>query len=151
MINLAKVVSTFFGIGLFPLAPGTLASLIVVVAYRFYLFKVSWPLYLLLLILITIAGVISSSIYARSLKLKDPGKIVIDEVAGQLLALFLLKPDWFVLGVCFLLFRFIDILKPIGVKRLETLPWGWGIMADDLGSGLLVNLIIHAGILFISL
>jgi phosphatidylglycerophosphatase A len=147
MIKLAKMLATFFGLGLFPLAPGTLASLAIIILYKYYLCRLAWPFYLVLVLLIIAAGVYFSNIYSRSLHLKDPGKIVIDEVAGQLLALFLIKPDWIILAICFLLFRFLDIIKPMGIKKLENLPRGWGIMADDLGSGLLVNVAVHLSIL----
>lgn len=143
MIKLAKIISTFFGIGLFPVGPGTLASLTVVLAYKFFLYRLGWPYYLLLVILIIAAGTFTSTIYARALNLKDPGKIVIDEVAGQLSAVFVLRPDWSLLAASFILFRIFDIIKPLGVKKLENLPWGWGIMADDLASGLAVNIIVH--------
>lgn len=143
MIKLAKIISTFFGIGLFPVGPGTLASLAMVLAYKFFLYRLAWPYYLLLLILIIAAGTFTSTIYARALNLKDPGKIVIDEVAGQLSAVFVLRPDWSLLAASFILFRIFDIIKPLGVKKLENLPWGWGIMADDLASGLAVNIIVH--------
>lgn len=151
MVKLAKIISTFFGIGLFPLAPGTLASLAMVVLYKYYLHNLSWPLYLAVLFLVIAAGVYFSSIYARSLNLKDPGKVVIDEVAGQLLAVFLLRPDWVILAPAFILFRFLDIIKPMGVKKLETLPAGWGIMADDLGSGLVVNILLQLTVLIFGL
>lgn len=151
MVKLAKIISTFFGIGLFPLAPGTLASLAMVVLYKYYLYRLPWPLYLVILFLVIAAGVYFSSIYARSLNLKDPGKVVIDEVAGQLLAVFLVRPDWVVLAPAFILFRFLDIIKPMGVKKLETLPAGWGIMADDLGTGLVVNILLRLIILIFGL
>jgi len=143
MIKLAKIISTFFGLGLFPVGPGTIASLAVVFLYKFFLFRLAWPFYLILIILITGAGVYSSTVFARTLNLKDPGKIVIDEVAGQMVAVFALRPDWGLLAASFILFRIFDIIKPLGVKKLENLPWGWGIMADDLGSGLAVNLVSH--------
>jgi len=87
------------------------------------------------------AGIYLSTIYARYLNVQDPGKIVIDEVAGQLLALFLVTPAWKWLALSFLLFRFFDIVKPLGIKKLERIKWGWGIMADDLAAGLLTWLI----------
>lgn len=151
MIKLAKIISTFFGLGLFPLAPGTLASLTMVFLYKYYLHCLAWPLYLAVLFVIIVAGIYFSSIYARSLNLKDPGKVVIDEVAGQLLAVFLLRPDWVILAPAFVLFRVLDIIKPMVVKKLETLPAGWGIMADDLGSGLVVNLLLQLTILIFGL
>jgi phosphatidylglycerophosphatase A len=149
MIKLAKIISTFFGIGLFPLAPGTVASLVVVVLYRFFFHQISWPLYLVLFLVIFFLGTYTSSVYARALNLKDPGKIVIDEVAGQWLALFLISPDWKWLGVSFILFRFFDIIKPLGIKKLENLPQGWGIMADDVGTGLAVNVLLQIARIFL--
>ncbi|HRD01142.1 MAG TPA: phosphatidylglycerophosphatase A [Candidatus Saccharicenans sp.] len=137
MLKLSEVISTFFGTGFFPLAPGTLASFLALLIYRYILSRLAWPYYLLLLLFVVASGIYFSTIYARHLNLKDPGKIVIDEVAGQLLALFLVKPDWKWLATSFLLFRFFDIIKPLGIKRLEKISWGWGIMADDLAAGLL--------------
>ncbi|MGB9836248.1 MAG: phosphatidylglycerophosphatase A [Candidatus Saccharicenans sp.] len=149
MIKLAKIISTFFGIGLFPLAPGTVASLVVVILYKFFFYRLTWPLYLLVFVGVFFLGTFTSSVYAKSLNLKDPGKIVIDEVAGQWLALFLMAPDWTWLAVSFVLFRFFDIIKPLGIKRLENLPYGWGIMADDVGTGLAVNVVLQLAKLFI--
>lgn len=140
-MKLSKIISTFFGLGFFPLAPGTMASLLVVLLYKYLLCQLAWPFYLILWLLIVMAGIYFSTIYARQLNLKDPGKIVIDEVAGQLLALFLLKPEWKLLAASFLLFRFFDIIKPLGIKKLEKIPSGWGIMADDLAAGLLTGVI----------
>jgi len=149
MIKLAKIISTFLGLGLFPLAPGTLASLVVVLLYKFFLQPISWPIHLLIFVAIFFLGVYTSSVYSKSLNLKDPGKIVIDEVAGQWLALFLIGPDWTWLAVSFILFRFFDIIKPLGIKKLENLPYGWGIMADDVGTGLAVNIMLQVARLFI--
>lgn len=149
MIKFAKFISTFLGVGLFPLAPGTLASLMVVVLYRFFLFRISWPFYILIFIVLFFIGSYTSSIYARSLNLKDPGKIVIDEVAGQWIALFLVRPDWKWLALSFILFRFFDIIKPLGIKKLENLPHGWGIMADDAGTGIAVNILLQLAKLFL--
>jgi phosphatidylglycerophosphatase A len=137
MLKLAEVISTFFGAGFFPLGPGTLASLLTVLLYRYWLYRLAGPVYLLLWLLVLMAGIYFTGIYARHLNLKDPGKIVIDEVAGQLLALFLIEPDWKWLAASFLLFRFFDILKPLGIRKLEKIADGWGIMADDQAAALL--------------
>ncbi|HNT01485.1 MAG TPA: phosphatidylglycerophosphatase A [Candidatus Saccharicenans sp.] len=140
MLKLSEIISTFFGAGFFPLAPGTLASFLAVIIYKYLLSNFAWPYYLLLFLLVVAAGIYFSTVYARHFNLKDPGKIVIDEVAGQLLALFLVTPDWKWLAVSFLLFRFFDIVKPLGIRKLEKIDWGWGIMADDLAAGLLARL-----------
>lgn len=88
------------------MAPGTLASFLALLIYRYILSRLAWPYYLLLLLFVVASGIYFSTIYARHLNLKDPGKIVIDEVAGQLLALFLVKPDWKWLATSFFTFSF---------------------------------------------
>jgi phosphatidylglycerophosphatase A len=136
MKNLSRVLSTFFGIGLFPLIPGTAASAVAALAYRFVLHGLPGPLYALLVIALLFAGAMSSAVHAAELGLPDPGRIVIDEVCGQLVALAFLPPAWVPVAVGFVLFRFFDIIKPWPIRRLERLPGGWGIMADDVGAGL---------------
>jgi phosphatidylglycerophosphatase A len=93
-------------------------------------------LYLLLLAFLFFAGAAASAAHAAELGRPDPGRIVVDEVCGQLLALAFLPAAWAPLAISFVLFRFFDILKPWPIRRLEKLPGGWGIMADDIGAGL---------------
>ena len=66
----------------------------------------------------------------------DPGHVVIDEVAGQMVALLLVPhAPWKLLLAGFVLFRVFDISKPFPAGRAERLPGGWGIMLDDVISG----------------
>ncbi|NTV81952.1 MAG: phosphatidylglycerophosphatase A, partial [Candidatus Aminicenantes bacterium] len=81
-------------------------------------------------------GAAYSAVHAAEHGRPDPGRIVIDEVVGQLLALAFLPGAWVPVAVAFALFRFFDIIKPWPIRRLERLPGGWGIMADDVGAGL---------------
>lgn len=74
----------------------------------------------------------------------DPGYVVIDEAAGQWVALIHAHADWASLLVAFLLFRFFDILKPWPARRLERLPRGWGIVIDDLAAGVYALLLVQA-------
>ncbi len=136
MKTAAKVLATFFGLGLFPVAPGTLASAIAALAFRTALHGLAWPLYLLLLAFLFFAGTAASAVHAAELGRHDPGRIVVDEVCGQLLALAFLPAACVPVAVSFVLFRFFDILKPWPIRLLEKLPRGWGIMADDIGAGL---------------
>jgi len=138
----SKIIATFFGVGYFPIAPGTLTSLIVVLLYKFYLYKLSWPLYLLLLFFLFIIGTFTSTQYSSELNKRDPRKIVIDEAFGQLLVLFRMSEAWFPVLSCFLLFRIFDIIKPYPIRKVETLPEGWGIMMDDFVAA------VYAGLLF---
>ena len=135
MKTVAKILATFFGIGLFPVAPGTLASAVAALAFRITLHGLAWPLYLLLLASLFFAGAAASAAHAAELGRPDPSRIVIDEICGQLLALAFLPAAWVPVAVSFVLFRFFDIIKPWPIRRLEKLPGGWGIMADDIGAG----------------
>jgi len=147
MKSLSKIIATFFGVGYFPVAPGTLTSLIVVLLYKFYLHRLSWPIYLLLLFLVFLVGIFTSTKYSSELKKQDPRKIVIDEAFGQLLVLFRIGESWgtgwLPLLACFLLFRIFDIIKPYPIKKVETLPEGWGIVMDDLVAAVYAGIIIH--------
>ncbi len=88
----------------------------------------------------------------KSEKDPDPSKVVIDEVAGQLAACLILAPvGWMTMIAAFLLFRLFDILKPLGIRRLEDIPNGWGIMLDDLAAGILAAIVINTAVLIIDL
>lgn len=147
MKSLSKIIATFFGVGYFPVAPGTLTSLIVVLLYKFYLHSLSWPFYLLLLFLLFSVGIFTSSKYSLEIKKRDPRRIVIDEAFGQLLVLFQIGESWgtgwLPLLSCFLLFRIFDIIKPFPIKKVETLPKGWGIVMDDLVAAVYAGVIIN--------
>ncbi len=136
MKTVSRVLATFFGVGLFPFAPGTLASAVAVLLYKLALHELAWPLYSLLFAALFLAGTAAAAAYAAELGRPDPGRIVVDEVCGQFLALALFPDGWVPLAVSFTLFRFFDIIKPGPIRRLEKLPGGWGIMADDIGAGL---------------
>ncbi len=138
-----KVLATFFGIGFFPLAPGTLASALVTCGYRFVLRGVPLPVSAVGMAVLFLLGVWSSGIYAAELGLPDPGRIVIDEVCGQFLVLLLIPGEWRLLVLGFVFFRLFDILKPFPIRKLEGLPGGWGIMSDDIGAGLAAALSVH--------
>jgi phosphatidylglycerophosphatase A len=137
----AWTVATFFGAGFLKPGPGTYASAITVLLWL----GGSWLLYsntlhLLIATLIALAvaialGIPAATRVARESGRKDPGFVVIDEVAGQLIALISVPPDWPHAILALLLFRFFDILKPPPIRRLEALPEGTGIVVDDLGAG----------------
>lgn len=139
----AKVFATFFGAGYFPLAPGTLTSAIVILLYKYLLHKLSWPVYLLMFILLFILGIWVSDVHSRMLKKEDPRSVVIDEAAGQFLALFLLSPQWILCLASFVLFRFFDIVKPFPIKKVEEFPRGFGIMLDDIVAALYAGILIN--------
>lgn len=130
------ILATVFGLGLVPLAPGTAGSLAAVLFYKAALHALAWPVYLLLVVVLFGVGAAAAARHAAELGRPDPGRIVVDEVCGQLVACAFLPASWIAVAVVFALFRFFDIIKPWPIRKLEGLPGGWGIMADDVGAGL---------------
>ena len=132
-----------------PIAKATLASAVTVGIYAAMTWGdngFSWILPLSLAVVFFIGVPVSARV--KSEEDPDPSKVVIDEVAGQLAALMLLSPvDWWSLLAAFLLFRLFDIVKPLGIRRLESIPNGWGIMLDDLAAGLLAAGVINIAVL----
>ncbi len=84
-----------------------------------------------------LVGIPAATIVARESGHKDPGYVVIDEVAGQWIALIGTRPDWPHAVLALLFFRVFDIWKPWPIRRLEALPEGTGIMLDDVAAGVL--------------
>jgi len=144
----AKILATFFGVGFFPLAPGTLTSLIVVILYKFFLHSINWPLYLLIFLGLFFIGVFVSGVYSTELGKTDPRRIVIDEACGQLIVLFLMPTSWFPLLLGFFLFRLFDIIKPYPLRNVEKLKKGWGIMMDDIAAAVYTILLVRIYLLF---
>jgi phosphatidylglycerophosphatase A len=151
------------GSGLSPFAPGTAGSALALAAAWICLraLSVASPSFaaaaglLMSGLLIAFAGVFASSKTARILGAKDPGCIVIDEVAGQLLASAAVPlfqyPSARLEGAAYLasffLFRLFDVWKPGPIHKLQDLPEGWGIVADDVAAGLLAAGCLAAGAL----
>ena len=134
------LVATFFGVGYAWPGPGTYASAITVVlwvgAARGLSSAWTLPAAIAAAVAITLAGIPVSTTVARESGRKDPGFVVIDEVAGQMVAMIGLPLNWKYLLASFILFRSFDIVKPFPLRRLEKLPEGMGIMMDDVGAGL---------------
>lgn len=151
----ATLVATCLGVGRLRPAPGTWASL--TAALLWWLLASSIPLtsrtavLAALILLAIVAGVPAASRVAQASGLEDPPTIVIDEVAGQWIALLLAPVSWKTLLLSFILFRGFDIWKPPPVRQLERLPGGWGIVFDDVAAGLYalaaIEVIRHFGIL----
>jgi phosphatidylglycerophosphatase A len=148
---LALAIATF-GVGYLPIAPGTWGSLVglgIFLLLRFSL-KGNPPFLIALLfaiVLITVAGIWAASQTERLSGRKDPGKVVVDEVAGQLIStlpLVLMSTTawkmWIIIS--FILFRFFDIVKPYPARQLEGLHGGLGIMCDDLVAGVYAAAIV---------
>jgi len=141
MTRLAVLLATSGGAGYAPVAPGTAGS---AVGVLIYLLSRDWSLASMAAFigLVTVVGVWASGRAAAHFGREDPGPVVIDEVAGQLVTLAATGVGFTGAVVGFVLFRFFDTLKPWPVNRLESLPGGWGIMADDLLAGVYSNICI---------
>ncbi|MFT4114332.1 phosphatidylglycerophosphatase A [Silvibacterium sp.] len=148
----AWLTATFFGIGLLPGGPGTWASVATVLLWTFSMRALHPAAATQMLwtaaaaVVVTLIGIPASDIVARESGREDPGHVVIDEVAGQLIALIVSPALWLHVAVALLLFRFFDITKPAPARQLERLHGGVGIMMDDVAAGiyaLLVSLLIH--------
>jgi phosphatidylglycerophosphatase A len=137
----AWAVGTFFGAGILQPGPGTYGSIAAVLlwyaaAHILHPAPVALAIGTALAAMIaTLVGIPAATIVARESGREDPGHVVIDEVAGQLIALIAIPADWRHAAISLLLFRLFDILKPPPIRRLERLPSGTGIMLDDVAAG----------------
>jgi phosphatidylglycerophosphatase A len=133
-MKLGLGIATVGGVGWFPVAPGTAGSAAGVVIY--WLTR-DWSSanQVALLLAVIIIGVWAAGVAENAFSKTDPGPVVIDEVAGQLLTLLLTGVGWKGAVAGFFLFRFFDIFKPYPARQLEKLHGGLGIMADDLAAG----------------
>jgi phosphatidylglycerophosphatase A len=129
-------------VGLGKPGPGTWGSIVAILLWVDY----GWALHprphtmlltLLAGIVLSVAlGVPAATIAARESGRDDPGFVVIDEVAGQWIALLFCPLDWYHPLIALILFRLFDITKPFPARQLENLPEGWGIVFDDVAAGL---------------
>jgi phosphatidylglycerophosphatase A len=148
----AWAIGTFFGAGLLKPGPGTYGSIAAVLLWfgaAHLLHPAPFALAIgtaIAALAATLIGIPAATIVARESGREDPGHVVIDEVAGQLIALIAIPADWRHAAISLLLFRIFDILKPPPIRQLERLPGGTGIMLDDVAAGLFALLlaqIIH--------
>src|SRR5712692_4247507 len=151
----ATVIATFFGAGRLRPGPGSWGSAATILLWWILTRWIApnWQpwLALLLAVLAVLAGIPAATRVARAAALKDPQFVVIDEVAGQLITLIAAPVSWKSLLLGFILFRGFDIVKPPPLRRLEHLPEGVGIVADDVGAGLyalaVMQMLLHFGLL----
>jgi phosphatidylglycerophosphatase A len=141
----AFLAATFFGIGTLGPGPGTwgsAAAVLIWAAIASALSPAGQPLVLAAMAAIAIAiGIPAATRVARASGKKDPGLVVIDEVAGQWITLLFVPVTWKTLLAAFILFRGFDIVKPPPVRQMERLPEGTGIVVDDVAAGLYALLV----------
>jgi len=148
-----RIITTFFGLGYSPIAPGTFgAGGGILVFYILYLLEVG-PIYLnstliILIILFFFLGIHSTN---KLIPIwgKDPSKVVVDETIGQWITLLCIPygNHWYVL-LAFILFRFFDISKILGIRKFERLHGGLGVMMDDVVAGIYGAIILQIIIKF---
>lgn len=151
-----KIIASGFGTGFSPIAPGTAGSslgclLLVGInfffpqtdnnTFTFYIYHLSF------IILFTILGIISVNSLQNEWG-NDSPKFTIDEISGMLISVFLIPFTLQNIFIGFVLFRFFDILKPFGIRSLEKVHGGWGVMLDDILAGIFANIILHIYLLY---
>lgn len=151
----ARLVATFFGIGRMRPGPGTWGSAVTMLLWAAFSYQLTpalrMPVAIAAALLVTLVGISAATQVARASETKDPQFVVIDEVAGQLIALIAVPLAWKTFLAGFIFFRIFDILKPPPVRQLEKLPEGTGIVLDDVAAGfyalLVMQLLLHFGLL----
>lgn len=141
-----KFIATAFGAGYSPIAPGTAGAVVaVLIWFLLSLFVHSADLKVVIFILVfafMFLGVHSSGVMEKVWG-KDPSKVVVDELVGTWIALLAVPTDdWWFAVAAFVLFRFFDIVKPLGVRKMEELGGGLGIMMDDVLAGIYSALVL---------
>ena len=150
--KLAWLIATFFGCGRLHPGPGSWASAATVLLW-WAVSRAAGPeiqiLFAVLLACLAVTlGIPAATRVARESGITDPSFVVIDEVAGQLIALIAAPVRWKTLLAGFILFRAFDIVKPPPLRLLERIPGGTGIMLDDVGAGLYALAILQAALHF---
>ncbi len=142
------LIATFFNVGKFPKAPGTVGTLAAIPLW-YALTHVSTVFYMVATIGITLLGILAAQAYEAVADKHDSKEIVIDEVAGFLITMVMVPPSWIYLIIGFVLFRFFDILKPWPISHLDkTVKGGVGVMVDDVAAGIIASVIIQTLITF---
>jgi phosphatidylglycerophosphatase A len=146
--SIASLIATFFYSGYAPVAPGTAGSAATVLVLWF-LPPPGGVLWAVIITVLFIVGVWAADTEEKRLGKEDPSIVVIDEVVGMIVAVFLIPKTILWWGAAFLLFRLFDITKPWPCRQLENMHGGWGIMLDDLGAGIYTCLLLHlAGVIW---
>ena len=136
-----RIIASVFYIGYLPIAPGTLGSLSALILY-YFVCRDAVVMAVAILVVIVL-GFITAGKVEKMFGEKDPGEIVIDELAGMLIALYRIPPTMGYVVTGFLLFRFFDIVKPKPIKDLEKLKGSLGIMSDDIVAGIYANVLLQ--------
>jgi len=139
--RLALLLATAAGVGYLPFAPGTFGSIVGVALWA--VLRTSVAAQAVAIVVLFVLGSWSGTVAERHFGRTDPSQVVIDEVVGVLITLFLIPVGWAGAFLGFLLFRVSDIIKPFPSNRLEQLHGGFGVMADDAMAAVYANLALR--------
>jgi phosphatidylglycerophosphatase A len=141
--NFLKKLAIFFGVGLSPKAPGTVATLATIPL--FMLLNWAGPLvYMIFTFLLVPVGIIAAEVYEQDMGGHDRQEIVIDEVVGFLITMVWLPMTWQAILIGFVLFRLLDITKPLFIGYLDKkIQGGLGVMMDDIAAGVVASLVMQ--------
>jgi phosphatidylglycerophosphatase A len=149
MVGVALAVATALGIGYVPFAPGTFGSAAGLVLWA--ILPSSARAQLIVIVALFAVGSWTGTIAEKHFGTRDPGAVVIDEVMGMIVTLFLNPVGWAGAFLGFLLFRIADVVKPYPANRLERLPGGLGVMADDAMAAIYANIVLRVILFLVSL
>jgi len=139
---MVKLIASIGGIGYIKGGGSIAAAVWALVWYFLQAYNPNISFQIISLILITILGIWTGNIVEKDWG-KDSSKVVIDEVAGVALTLVYVPVTWYYVLIGWILFRFFDIAKPLGIRKMERFPKGWGVMADDLLAGLYSAIVLQ--------
>jgi len=154
MKQLHILIVTTFGAGFSPIAPGTAGAIVGCVflwafnQIQIFPFYPNPGLFIGLIIVVALIGIYATNQLEREWG-KDPSKVVIDELVGVWIAMIFVPFTWLNLFLAFGLFRFFDILKPLGIRKMENFKGGIGVMADDVLAGIYANLVLQLILYFL--
>jgi phosphatidylglycerophosphatase A len=141
LVRAALALATCFGLGYVPFAPGTFGSAAGLLVWA--VLPSSPAVHGAAIVLLFAVGVWSAGIAEQHLQSTDPGPVVVDEVMGMLVTLFMVPVGWPGAAAGFMLFRIFDVIKPPPADRLEHLGGGMGVMADDFMAAVYANLALR--------
>ncbi|OGS21391.1 MAG: hypothetical protein A2252_05415 [Elusimicrobia bacterium RIFOXYA2_FULL_39_19] len=134
--------ATGFYSGLLPKAPGTFGTIVASLLWLFIMPQ-NFIIYVIVCLVVVIAGVFISAKADDYYETEDNQKIVIDEFAGYWITMMFIPKSFVFMAAGFVLFRFFDVVKPLYIRKIQCLNDGWGIMADDILAGIYSNIILQ--------
>jgi len=147
LTRVALLLATVLGVGYVPVAPGTFGSAAGLVLW--FVLPHTLLVDVTTIVALFVVGSWSGTVAERHFGATDPGQVVIDEVMGMIITLFLNPVGWPGAIAGFVLFRLADVIKPYPANRLESLPGGVGVMADDAMAAIYANLALRLGLMVV--